>query len=172
MNKKALQKSLTAVIIIVVIGIIISLTVFNATKNTDAENSGETSITDQRLNDGTFYLNGDVTSVKFMISNESLQLITDDKDSMQELYNLIADNNAEFKANFNFDDWYEQICSEWSVPKPYIIYLNGFGDLNVAWDIVYDQNDGSVAGYYCGDYIDENNFDYNGCRFTRSAKDF
>ena len=49
------------------------------------------------------------------------------------------------------------------------IYLNGFGDLNVAWDIVYDQEDGSMVGYYCGDYIDENNFDYNGCRFTRSA---
>jgi len=167
MNKKALQKSLTAVIVIAVIGIIICLAVFNATKDTDAGNSNGTSITDQRLNDGAFYLNSDINSVKFVISNESLQLIADDKGSMQELYNLIADNNAAFKANFNFDDWYEQICGEWNAPKPYMIYLNGFGSLNVAWDIVYDQEDGSVVGYYSGDYIDENNFDYNGCRFTR-----
>ncbi len=164
-----LQKSLTAVIVIVVIGIIFSLAIFNVPKDTNAENNNETIITDQRLNDGTFYLNGDINSVKFVISNESLQLITDDKESMQELYNLIADNNNAFKANFNFDDWYEQMCSEWSVPKPYIIHLNGFGDLNIAWDIVYDQEDGSIVGYYSGDYIDENNFDYNGCRFTRSA---
>lgn len=163
------QKSLTAVIVIAVIGIIFSMVIFNVPKDTNAENSNETFITDQRLNDGIFYLNGDINSVKFVISSESLQLITDDKESMQELYNLIADNNNAFKANFNFDEWYEQICSEWSVPKPYKIYLNGFGDLNVAWDIVYDQEDGSMVGYYCGDYIDENNFDYNSCRFTRSA---
>ena len=82
-----LQKSLTVVIVIAVIGIIFSLAIFNVPKDTNAENNNETIITDQRLNDGTFYLNGDINSVKFVISNESLQLIADDKESMQELYN-------------------------------------------------------------------------------------
>ena len=50
------QKSLTAVIVIAVIGIIFSMVIFNVPKDTNAENSNETFITDQRLNDGIFYL--------------------------------------------------------------------------------------------------------------------
>lgn len=45
-------------------------------------------------------------------------------------------------------------------------YTNIIGKTHIGWNVTYD-TDGNIETYYTAYYIDENNFEFNGCIFTR-----
>lgn len=122
---------------------------------------------DYILNDGHFYLNGNADNCYFVIENGYIQFIVGDEKQMRELFDVTSNNIENFSSVFKFDEWCIQLGNEWEKPKQYsILYDEVFNKFDVAWNITYDSN-GDVVAYLTADYVDENNFDSNGCRFTR-----
>lgn len=122
------------------------------------------------LSDGYFYLNGNTENCYFKIQNKNIQFIIGDRNQMQKLFDTTSEN-LNNSNGFKFEEWNEQIISNWNTSKSYdIIYEEILNSTYIAWDITYDSN-GDIVRYSFADYVDENNFDYNKCRFTRVSAD-
>ncbi len=125
--------------------------------------------TDISLNDGRFYLNGDINNCYFNIHNGHIQFIVGDTEQMQVLYDLTSENVYNFSNAFQFEEYCEQLQTEWENPIPYIITITALGRTDIGWNVIYSETDGSIVSYSTAYYIDENNFESNGCTFTRIA---
>lgn len=134
---------------------------------------------DLKLNDGNFYLNEFTDSAYFTVKDGTFQLITDDKSKIREAYHakMVVANAASKGISTvtdgcgspeDFEKWYEQLCQEWEMPKPYMTLYNNIWEEN---DIAYDwvlSDDYTSGMYQSMYYIDEDNFEWgDGCRFTR-----
>lgn len=113
------------------------------------------------LNDGRFYFNSNPESCYFSVNNGNIQLVFENDNQMQELFDLTTEHNR-----FEFDEWRDRLKEDWNTPKPYIVHTTISGNVNVGWDVVYDDN-GNITGYLLARYVDKDNFDYINCRFTR-----
>lgn len=118
------------------------------------------------VNDGKFYLNGNKESCYFTVSDEHLRLIVDSEEQKRELYDAQCEDDPTFADKNSFDKWCEQLEEDWSYGTSYIVHRDFFGSYKIAWNLVYS-SDNSVIGYLSARYINEDNFEYNGCRFTR-----
>lgn len=118
------------------------------------------------VNDGIFYLNGNKESCYFTVSDEHLRLIADSEEQKRELYNAQCEDDPTFADKNDFDEWRKQLEEDWSYGPSYIVHRDFFGSYKIAWNLVYS-SDNNVIGYLSARYINEDNFEYNGCRFTR-----
>lgn len=118
------------------------------------------------VNDGKFYLNGNKESCYFTVSDERLRLIADSEEQKRELYNARCEDDPTFANKFDFDEWSTRLEEDWGYGVHYIVLKNFWGSYDIAWNVVYGSDNG-VVGYLSARYINEDNFEYNGCRFTR-----
>ncbi|MDE6709492.1 MAG: hypothetical protein K2J76_03270, partial [Oscillospiraceae bacterium] len=121
------------------------------------------------VNDGKFYLNGNNESCYFTVSEGYLRLIADSEEQKRELYNEQCEDDPTFADKNSFDKWCEELEEDWRYQKSYIVHRDLFGSYKIAWHLVYG-SDHFLIGYLSARYIDEDNFEYNGCRFTRTEE--
>lgn len=122
---------------------------------------------DYSLNDGTFYLNGDENNCYFEISDGTIQFFATDE-QMRTFCDILAQVNSGFVgiSEPEYNDWCEKKRENWAEPKPYTIYVNPLNRIHIIYNAAYD-DDGNLASYAFAEYVDEDNFDYDFCRFTR-----
>ena len=118
------------------------------------------------LNDGKFYLNGNKESCYFTVSEGYLRLIADSKEQKRDLYNAQCEDDPTYANRVDFDKWSTQLEENWGYGAHYIVLKNFLGSYDIAWNLVYG-SDNNLVGYLSARYINEDNFEYNGCRFTR-----
>lgn len=118
------------------------------------------------VNDGKFYLNGNKESCYFTVSDERLRLIADSEEQKRELYNAWCEDDPTFANKFDFDELSTRLEEDWGYGAHYIVLKNFWGSYDIACNVVYGSDNG-VVGYLSARYINEDNFEYNGCRFTR-----
>ncbi len=123
---------------------------------------------DYSLNDGKFYLNGDANNCYFEISNGTIQFFGTDE-QMKILCDTLAQVNTGFVniSESEYDKWRDFYKKNWVAPKPYELYVNPLNKLHIMFSPAYDDN-GDLVSYAFAEYVDENNFDYDFCRFTRA----
>lgn len=134
----------------------------------DNEISGK--VIEPEINEGTFYLNGDVKNCYFTLKDGKIQLNTQDSEKLLEYYNEQAMANEKFSEVFEFDNWYNQICEDWAEPYQYIVHT--YADLNqtyILWNYYCDEF-GNIGGL-CVEYVDEDNFKADDCLFTRVSEE-
>lgn len=118
------------------------------------------------LNSGNYYLDGNNENSYFVVSNESFQLNVGNKEQAFELYKCICKKYENFSKQHTFNQWYKTTFNEWINPQQYIIISVSSEKSHIGWNVTYDSN-GNIETYYTAYYIDENNFEFQGCIFTR-----
>lgn len=177
---KKIPTARSVLISAILIGSVFTASCSGDTENDEADSAsyGSTPV-DLQLNDGNFYLNGFTDSACIVVKDNTVQLITDEKEKLRELYHAesvsknihkkkISENTTGRGSPEDFEEWYIRMCDEWESPKPYMmLFHSGFKENHIAFDWGYD-SDGTISFYLCMYYIDENNLESGeGVRFTR-----
>ena len=118
------------------------------------------------LNNGKFYLNGDTDSCYYQVENGKIKFIMENEEQMREFYRVQCEADSSFEKFFDFEEWCERYEEDWQNAIPYIVHIDLGGIPRVAWKVIYTRS-GDIGAYISSDYIDENNFESNNCRFTR-----
>ncbi len=123
---------------------------------------------DYSLNDGTFYLNGDENNCYFEISDGTIHFFATDE-QLQTFCNALALINSGYVniSESRYNEWCNYYKTNWTMPKTYTMYVDAMNNIEIQFDTAYNEVDGSVVSSSFAIYIDEDNFDYDQCRFTR-----
>ncbi len=164
-RKNKIIISLFIVFFTVVIGVIITL--INTDKQANAKDETFFEPTEVlNLTSGNYYLDGNFKNSYFVVSDESFRLNVGNEEQAFELFKCICGKNENFSKQHTFEQWYKTILDEWISSQQYIIIPISSEKTHIGWNVTYD-TDGNIETYYTAYYIDENNFEFNGCIFTR-----